>query len=304
MFIGLSSKKTYSYFIGLESINTIGGIILRNFGKVEKVIYYVSDYSPHRFNKQWFNLLYIWLDRFCVLHADYIWDVSPAMQEARVKAGLQVNKKIKNLIVPNGLFPSQIASLPVAKRLPFSIIFMGTLGYENGPDLVIETIPLIKKKFPQVRLHIVGGSGKHLERLKQLVKKLQIEKYVIFYGFIQDSNDMAKIVKKCYVAVAPYRAIPDSVRWYADATKIRQYIGSGLPVVTTHVPPLGKYIVSKGAGIMVSDTKEEMAQGIMKLFSDASLYNKMQNQAKKLSRENTWENVYRKAFEEMEQKEL
>ena len=55
---------------------------------------------------------------------------------------------------------------------------------------------------------------------------------------------------------------------------------------------------------MVSDTKEEMAQGIMKLFSDASLYNKMQNQAKKLSRENTWENVYRKAFEEMEQKEL
>src|SRR5205807_2167134 len=72
LFVGFSSKSNYDYFIGLESINTLSGIILRRFGKVKKVIYYVSDYSPQRFNKSWFNYIYILLDRFCVLHADYI----------------------------------------------------------------------------------------------------------------------------------------------------------------------------------------------------------------------------------------
>ena len=52
------------------------------------MVYYVSDYSPDRYRQKWFNDLYLWLDRQAAMHADIIWDVSPAMQPARVKAGL------------------------------------------------------------------------------------------------------------------------------------------------------------------------------------------------------------------------
>lgn len=299
LFTGLTQKENYDIFIGLECINALAGIILRKLGKVKKVIYYVSDYSPMRFGNNFFNSVYIWLDRFCAVHSDYIWDVSLVMQPARIKAGLDPAKSAPVTLVPNALFPSQIAYLDISKRIPYSLILMGTLGFENGPDLAIEMLPEIKKLFPKTKLNIIGAGEENLERLEKLIKKLNLTDTVVFHGFISDNNKKTEIIKKCYVALAPYRAINDSVRWYADATKIRQYLGCGIPVVTTHVPPLGKYIVSEKAGIVTKDTKDEYAKAIISLFSDKKLYVKMSNNAIKLGRENTWENSYTQAFSEM-----
>lgn len=296
---GLSQKQNFDFFIGLECINTIGGIILRKFGKVKKVIYYVSDYSPYRFGKTFFNSVYIWLDRFCAVHADFIWDVSFAMQPARIEAGLDPKKSAFNLHVPNGLFPPQICSLPIEKRIPYSLVFLGTLGFENGPDLAIEVLPKIRDRYPKTQLHIIGGGEYNLKRLKNLVKKLRIEDCVIFHGFVVDNNEMARLVSKCYIALAPYRAIKDSIRWYADATKIRQYLASGLPVITTKVPPLGRQIVKQGAGLLIEDTKEDLEASVIKLFSDKSLYRKFTKKAIELSRDNIWENIYIRAFQQM-----
>lgn len=296
---GLSYDKTFSYFIGLECVNTLGGIILKKLGKVNKVIYYVSDYSPIRFGNSLFNSIYLWLDRFCAMHSDYIWDVSIAMQPARIKAGLNSNQSAPEMHVPNALFPSQIAYLPISKRIPYSLVYMGTLGYENGPDLAIETFTEIRRKFHKAKLHIIGGGKANLERLKKLVEKLHLTDSVIFYGFVVDNNKMAEIVRKCYVALAPYRAIKKSVRWYADATKIRQYLASGLPVITTHVPPLGKQIVDAGAGILIRDNKKDLYKAVDKIFSDSAFYEKLQKKAVELSKDNTWENVYTKAFKEL-----
>ena len=60
----MRDKTHFDYFVGLESIYGLAGIILRKTGRVDKVIYYVSDYSPNRFSRGWFNQLYLALDRF------------------------------------------------------------------------------------------------------------------------------------------------------------------------------------------------------------------------------------------------
>lgn len=291
--------EPYNFFIGLESINTLAGILLKKIGRVKTVIYYVSDYSPNRFGKTLFNSLYVSLDRFCAYHADYIWDVSPAMKKARMDVGLQPEHSAPVIDVPNGLFPSQITVLPIAKRKPYTIVFMGSLGIENGPDIVIEALPIIMKKFPSVTFHVIGGGNQNLQRLKQLTKKLHLEKQVIFYGYILSNTDMAKIIQKCSLAVAPYKAIPHSVRWYADATKIRQYVGCGLPVITTHVPPLGKKLVKENAGFIVRDTSKDIAKTVDKIFTDKNLYKELAKNAERMSKHNTWENVYSNAIQQM-----
>lgn len=300
--IGLSKKRRFDYFIGLESINTMAGIILKKIRMIKTVIYYVSDYSPTRFGKTLFNSIYVWMDRFCATHADVIWDVSPAIQIARIEAGLDSKKSAPVIHMPNALFSSQIDSLPISKRIPYSLVFMGSLGYENGPDLAIESLPEIRKKFSQATLHIIGGGRQNLERLKMLTTQLHLEKAVIFYGFVVDNNEMANLVKRCYIALAPYRAIPYSVRWYADATKIRQYLASGLPVITTQVPPLGKEIVRKGAALVAKDTKESFAQTIIQLLKNPEKYKQMERIARALSKENIWEIEYQKAFDTMRMK--
>src|SRR3989344_900170 len=188
--VGMTSGIKFNYLIGLESINTLAGLVLKKIGFVDKVIYYVSDYSPKRYNNKLFNDIYLWLDRLCCYNSDFIWDVSKAMQDARVEAGLIKKKSAPIIHVPNALFPQFIKHLDLNRLIPFSLVFMGSLGYENGPDLAIETLPLVLKKFKKVRLHVIGGGKNDLPRLKKLVAKLHLENFVKFYGLIPRDEDM------------------------------------------------------------------------------------------------------------------
>lgn len=296
---GLKSREKFDFMIGFEAINAIAGVLLRKIGKVEAVIYYVSDYSPSRYKNKWFNKLYLWLDRFAASSADFIWDVSVAMQPARIKAGLDSKKSAPVLHVPNALYPAQIKASPLKNIIPYSLVFVGTLGIENGPDLAIESLPYILKKFPKTILNIVGGENSDLERLRKLVNKLNLEKQVIFHGFISDREEVSKTIRKFMVALAPYKFIPGSARLYGDATKIRAYLGAGLPVITTDVPPLGKEVREKEAALIVGDSKVELAEAVINVFSDRALYLKLRINAINFAKENTWDNVYRKAFSQM-----
>lgn len=295
--VGLRHKK-WNFFIGFESINAIGGIMLRKIGKVDSVIYYVSDYSPNRYHNKWFNVLYLWLDRFAARNSDVIWDVSPAMHPARVKAGLNKKESAPVLVVPNALYPQQIKFENSSKIEPLSLVFMGTLGPENGPDLAIEALPLVLKRYPKARLHIVGGGRE--EELQMLSRKLKVNRNVVFHGFIASREDVSKVIRRFMIGLAPYINFKESARLYGDATKIRAYMAAGLPVITTTVPPLGAEVLKKGAAIVVNDNKEEIANSIVALFKDKKRYLKMRKHAMLFAKNNTWENEYKLVFRKME----
>lgn len=296
---GIKEKKGFDFFIGFEAINALGGIVLRKLGKVHCVIYYVSDYSPKRYKQQWFNNVYLWLDRYCAKHADVIWDVSQAMQPARIAVGLNPKQSAPVLHVPNALYPKQIASAAKKDIIPYSLVFMGTLGEENGPDIAIAALPRILKKFPQTKLHIVGGGERDIERLKKKVDLLKVKEKVIFHGFVSDREQVSNAIRNYAIALAPYKYIEGSARLYGDATKIRAYLAAGLPTITTTVPPLGKEAEKYGAAIIVQDTEEAIAKAVMLLFTDEKRYLAMRKNAMGFAKNNTWENEYNKAFSQM-----
>lgn len=296
---GIFSRQKYQLFIGLESIYTLAGIILKKLGKVKTVVYYISDYAPNRYSQKWFNNLYLWFDRFCAMHADFIWDVSKAMHPARIKAGLDPKKSAPELHVPNALFPEQINYLPLKLLKPYSLVYAGTLGIENGVDLAIKAIPIIKKKIPNIELHIYGGGSTDEKRLKDLAKRFYLQNSVFFHGFITDAVKLSELIKRFCVGLAPYLAIPLSVRWYADATKLRLYMAAGLPIITTQVPPLGKEIAEAGAGLIAKDNEKDLAKNIIKMLENKKLYLKTRRAAIKYIKNNTWENVYTTALKKM-----
>ncbi len=291
---GLQETSSFDIFIGLESINAIAGILLRRMGKVKKVIYYVSDYSPLRYGNTWFNSLYLWMDRYAAMHADVIWDVSPAMQPARVSAGLDRARSAPVIVVPNALYPNQIRQLPTDEIEPYSLVFMGTLGTINGPDLAVAAMPLILKHYPKTLLHVVGGNPLDLERLYALVKQLKLGKAVVFHGFIDDREKISAVIRRFAIALAPYPHIRGSARLYGDATKIRAYMAAGLPVVTTDVPPLGKEVARAGAALIVGDTPRAIATAVMRIFTNPVLFESMRKKALLFAKHNTWENEFRR----------
>ncbi|MDP3941279.1 MAG: glycosyltransferase [bacterium] len=295
----IRQRTTYDLFIGIESIYTICGIILRYFGRARRVVYYVSDYAPNRYGTLFLKDIYLWLDRFCCYHADFIWDVSPAMLPARKKAGLNSKRCKPVILVPNALFPEQITYLPEKKLKNMSIVFAGTFGLENGTKLLIETMRVVVQKIPDVTLHFYGGNKEQEAFLMKLTKSYHLEQNIVFHGLITNTIELSRQISHFMVGIAPYLALPGSPRWYADATKIRLYMGSGLPVITTHVPPLGSMVAKKGAAIVVKDNKLALSDAILHLLTDKAYYRKMRKNAIDYIKENTWEKTYSDALSQM-----
>lgn len=297
--IGSSSNEKFQYFVGLESINTLAGIMLKKFGKISTVIYYVSDYSPLRYKNKFFNSIYLSLDRFCCYNADFIWDVSKSMQKGRILAGLDEKKSAPVIHVPNALFPKYIRHLDSKKIIPFSLVFMGSLGIENGLDLAIEAMPALIKKFPQIILHVIGGGEKDLIRVKQLSRSLNLDKNVKFYGIIQKDEDMLAVLRQFSIALAPYRNIEGSVRLYGDSLKLRAYMASGLPVITTRVPPLGQELEKFGSAMIAQDNKGDLVEAISDLLLNNEKLLRYRQRAILYAKSNTWDNSLDKAFSQM-----
>lgn len=292
--------KKYDLFIGFESINTLAGIVLKKMGYIDTVVYYVSDFSPRRYKQKWFNDFYLYLDKLAATYSNATWNVSPAMSEARKKLGYNMDKISPQLYAPNAFFPQEIKYLDLSDVIPFSIVYAGTMGPENGPDLAIKAMPKILKKNPKATLTLAGGGTKEDEnKLRELIKKLKLEKSVDFRGSIPTNKDMLDLVRRHSVSIAPYRAIENSVRWYADAVKIRTSFACGLPVITTHVPPMGQEAERLGAGLVVKDNAEDLANAVIRVFSNRELYLEMRKNAIKAAKDNTWENSYSNALKSM-----
>lgn len=296
----LLNKTKYDLFIGFESVNALAGIVLKKLGRIRKVVYYVSDFSPKRYKNKWFNAFYLYSDKMASYYSDATWNVSMAMPKARKKLGYDMKKISPQIFAPNAFFKHQIKYNSLSKVHLQSIVYAGSLGPENGPDLAIKAMPFVLKKFPKTLLTMIGGGRKEdVDKLKNLIKKLKLKKNVDLKGFIQSNDEMYRIIRSHAVSIAPYKAEPYSVRWYADAVKIRTSLACGLPVITTQVPPNGKLVKDAGAGIITKDNPKALSLALIDILSNKKKYLAMRRNAIKSAKENTWENSYTNALKDM-----
>ena len=219
---------------------------------------------------------------------------------ARIAAGIDPENLKESLYVPSALFLKQINHRLPIKKLPASLVYAGSLNKENGPDLVIHAFKKVLKTIAQAKLHIItDGQDIETQSLRDLTDELGIHDKVLFHGLIPSQYELINDLKQFMVGLAPYRAIPGSPRWWADATRIRLYLAAGLPVITTNVPPIAKELEQEKSGLVVKDNAQQFAQAIVSLLKNKTLYRKMRQNAIIQARNNTWDKVYSKTLKSM-----
>jgi glycosyltransferase involved in cell wall biosynthesis len=82
-----------------------------------------------------------------------------------------------------------------------SAVFVGSLIGRKGIAFLIRAVPLVKKKFPDFKVYILG-KGPIKEELETLAKKLKIENNVEFLGH-RNAEDVKKYIDKSSVLVLP-----------------------------------------------------------------------------------------------------
>ncbi|TSC65633.1 MAG: glycosyltransferase [Candidatus Berkelbacteria bacterium Gr01-1014_85] len=282
--------------IALDSLNAFSAIWLKRFRRVETVVFYTIDYVPQRFSQSWLNRLYHWLDFFACQHADFVWNLSDKMTEARLARGLASKFKAKQLVVPIG---TELGSHDHdVKHQPDLVVFMGHLRTGQGVDRLIQAWPEINQMIPKARLRLIGG-GSLLTEYQSMVKKLGLSDRIEFTGFVPTNQEMRRLLAEGSISVAPYVDDPENYTRYTDPGKPKEYLAAGLPVVITKVPAIAETIQEQHLGLAIEDNLHALAKAIAKLLSDPEL-DSYRARAIAFAQTQTWQLIFSAAFKEMQ----
>lgn len=152
---------------------------------------------------------------------------------------------------------------------------------KKGTDVVIKSIPLILKSFPEATLDVVGG-GSLNETFKKLSVASGVADRIVFHGKVSQST-VLDLLKQCDVFCFPTSASEGFPKVVVEA------LTSGLPVVTTKVSVLPQ-LVGNGCGVLVDDpTPEAVAAAVKKICIDPQKYSEMSENAIRTARQFTLE---------------
>lgn len=292
-FWSITLIKKSDVFFGIGNLNAFTSFFLKFFRHIGIIVYYPIDYVPERFHNKVLNLIYHYIEKFCAQNSDWTWNFSPRVIEARNK---RWGIKFKNqLIVPHGVHFNRIKRLSFEKIHKTEIVYMGTLFERQGVQLVIESLPEVIKKIPGIKF-VVIGKGPYESTLKKLVKKLKVEKYVEFLGYILNHAVMENRIAQAALAVALYDKKHDDFSYYGTPGKIKNYLGAGVPIVMTDVPYGVKQVEDAQCGFIVKYRKDELVDKLVDFFSNEKIMKSYRINALEFSKKYDWNNIFSKAL--------
>jgi glycosyltransferase involved in cell wall biosynthesis len=186
----------------------------------------------------------------------------------------------RTVVAPNGADPEEW--LPQVKMESATVLFPAHLGYfpniEAAEFLLSEVWPLVLRKQPRARLILAGRSPSEA-LLAQAKRSPKVQ-------LIANPESMTAVARRASIVVAPLR-LGSGTR-----LKILEAMAWGLPIVSTALGAEGIDAVD-GENILLRDTAEDFAEGIVQLLHDKALWQRLRHNGSALIRERySWDQVW------------
>ncbi len=171
-----------------------------------------------------------------------------------------------------------------------TLVSVGRFSKEKAQKDLIMVLKLVVNEIKNVKLYLVGD-GEERRALKDLVKKENLEDYVVFTGFL-NREELSKKLKESKVFVTT--SLTES--FGLAEIEAQSY---NIPVVAFDSADGLKELLKDDAGVLIKKRdKKEMADAIIKLLEDDKYYKKIANNglenAKKYDIKNVknmWNNI-------------
>lgn len=163
----------------------------------------------------------------------------------------------------------------------FLLIYPADLVTGKNQEMIFKAVKILKDKIPTIKL-LLPGHQKMIEEYRQMVKSMGIEENVEFMGY---RRDIAKLVAMCDVSVSASRreGLP---------VNLIEALAIGKPIVATRVRGNSDIVEDGVNGFLVElDNYEQMAEKLLEIYSNPSLAEKMGQEAVKLSKKYSIEEV-------------
>ena len=201
--------------------------------------------------------------------------------------GVLEKNGLKTRIIPlsNGLnldeFPSKIE---YSRKC--MLLHVGRMSYEKSIDVIIKSVGILSKEFPDITLSLVG-EGPALKSLKLLVKRLDIEKNVNFLGFVEHGR-LSEIYKEHDIFI-----IASTIE--TQGVVILEAMASGLPIIGVNKLAIPDCVKNNINGYVTTPFDEiEMAQKIKVLYLDSKIREVFGKKSSEMVREHDINNTIEK----------
>jgi|TARA_B110000438_G_scaffold302780_1_gene361583 glycosyltransferase involved in cell wall biosynthesis len=198
---------------------------------------------------------------------DAIYTISDASKEDILK--MYTKKPIYN-IPPSIEYAIELNE----KIIPSQFVCVSRLVFYKNLEIIIKAISVVTKLIPQCKLIIIGD-GPNKESLEILVKKLELEKNIIFKGY-STSEDKMKIISESNAML-----FPSTVEGFGLV--ILESWQQNRPVLVSNIPPMSDIIEYGKTGLIIDPNDEKKwAEKIIKLIKNPNISDEMGKTGNKL----------------------
>lgn len=254
-------------WVGFNCLATSQGLVRRRFGRVKRVIHWNVDFAPERFGASPVTRLYEWLDRKCVTSADGRVELSEAAHEGRLRAYHLAPGANRAAVIPMGSWTDDGPRCNVRCLEAPRLVFLGHLVERMGVPLVLDLAEALRDRGRSVPIDIVGG-GPMLAQLQAVTTARGLGDVVTYHGFLPDFADVQRLLAGAAIALAPYETDESSFSRFADPGKLKAYLGAGLPVMLTPVPPNAHEMAREGGAQLLPPDSTTFADAVVAILDD------------------------------------
>jgi len=225
--------------------------------------------------------VYKWSVRFCARRAPLIACISREIYDGFRGLGVPPERL---WLAPNCIDLAAWAAGKEGahKRAERRLLFVGRFSQEKGLRYLLEALPTVVARFPQVRAVLVGTDEPDDGEFHQLARRLGVAEHVTFGG------------------VVPREALP---RMYAEADLLVapslaeghplapvEALASGTPVVGSDIPGLNETVSDGVNGLLVPPRDPAaLADAICRVLGDAALLDRLSRAARPSVERYAWE---------------
>lgn len=247
-----------------------GGLIAWTLSFFRPLEYVIFAYG-YEFEKVRNHAFSSWLYRKIYARANEIVTCSEKVKERLVEFGVN-ERKIKVLYPAVDLgryFPRDVSQQYLqekglkGRRI---ILTVGRLVIRKGHDKIIESLPQVAAKIPDI-LYCIVGIGDQEEKLRNQVRKLGLENYVRFLGRVS-SEELPILYNACEVFVMPSREIEQGGHIEGFGIVFLEANACGKPVIGGRSGGVTEAIRDAHTGYLVNPLSvEEIAGKILQILS-------------------------------------
>ncbi len=236
-----------------------------------------------------------WLETRVLKQADHVTTICEGLREEAIRRGVPAERIT---VVPNAVdteaFRPSIQKSDAARRQfglenAFVLGFIGSFFAWEGLPLLVESLPLVIARRPDVKLLLVGG-GPDDVTVRAAVERLNLHSHVIFAG--QVKHDAVAAIYDA-VDVLVYPRTPIRLTEMVTPLKPLEAMALGKVFIASDVGGHRELVRDRETGVLFrAGDREDLARTILEVADDAALRARLEEAGPKFVREErTWAKV-------------